>query len=45
MKNDWVYEREKEKLLQGFRQAEKSKGTVADGDVFKVEAIGWYLKI
>ena len=44
MKNDWVYEREKEKLLQGFQWVEKSKGTVMDGDVFEAEVIGWYLK-
>jgi len=28
----------------GFRQAEKSKGTVASGDVFEAETTGWYLK-
>ena len=44
MKSDWIYEREKKEPLQGFQRAEKSKGTVADGDVFEVEAIGWYLK-
>ena len=45
MKNDWIYEREKKKKpLQGFQLVEKSKGTVADGDVFEAEAIGWYLK-
>jgi len=27
-----------------FRQAEKSKGTVVDGDVFKARDIGRYLK-
>ena len=40
MKNDWIYKREKGKSLQGFQQVEKSKGTVADGDVFEAEAIG-----
>ena len=44
MKNDWIYEREKRKLLQGFQRVEKSKGIVADEDVFEVEAIDWYLK-
>ena len=32
------------KPLYGFWQAEKSKGTIASGDVFEAEAIGWYLK-
>jgi len=34
----------RKKTAIGFRQAEKSKGTVASGDVFKAKAIGWYLK-
>jgi len=34
----------RKKTATGLRQVEKSKGTVASGDVFKAEAIGWYLK-
>jgi len=28
----------------GLWKVEKCKGTVASGDVFKAETIGWYLK-
>jgi len=34
----------RKKTATGFQQAEKSRGTVASGDVFEAEAIGWYLK-
>ena len=44
MKNDWIYEREKKEPPQGVQRVKESKGIVADGDVFEVGAIGWYLK-
>jgi len=34
----------RKKTAIGFRQAEESKGTVVNGDVFEAEALGWYLK-
>jgi len=34
----------RKKTAIGFRHVKKSRGTVADGDVFEAEAIGWYLK-
>ena len=39
-----VLRKGKRKTATGLRQAEKSKGTVASGDVFEAETIGWYLK-
>jgi len=32
------------KTATGLWQAEKSKGTVAGGDVFEAETTDWYLK-
>ena len=34
----------RKKTAIGFWQAEESKGTVVNGDVFEAEALGWYLK-
>jgi len=34
----------KTKTATGLRQAEKSKGTVASGDVFEAKTTGWYLR-
>ena len=43
MRDDWIYGRKKENAT-GFWQAEESKGTVVDEDVFEAKALGWYLK-
>ena len=36
--------KEKKKTATGFWQAKESEGTIANGDVFEAEALGWYLK-
>jgi len=34
----------RKKTATEFWQVEESEGIVANGDVFEVEALGWYLK-
>ena len=35
---------ERKKIATEFWQVEESEGTIANGDMFEAEALGWYLK-